>query len=204
MQLPIDKKILILRYGTNIISDCMKLHQEVINSEGYCWFGKLGRAPSDKVIQQIMEDGEGYVVLYAREGAYGAKFTEVTDKKPLTAYPEYYNALLFDEGYIPTVYFKLLDLKPLATGELQNLAVSSSKNALVDTLNKSMNSFFCAEYKQGKEIIKSKKTDHKDEKKDKLVVEGCRYRENGKCNRRGFVNYQYECERPKLCIGQKL
>lgn len=31
MQLPIDKKILILRYGTNIISDCMKLHLLIIN-----------------------------------------------------------------------------------------------------------------------------------------------------------------------------
>ena len=204
MQLPVNKKILILRYGANIISDCMKLHHNVIEREGYCWFGKLGRAPSDKVIHEIMMDGEGCVVLYAREGTYVAKVTEITDKKPLRAYPEYYNALLFDEGYIPSLYFRLTDLKPINAGELQNLVVSSSKNNLVDTLNKSMNSFFCAEYKQGNEVTKARKTNISEAKKEKVVFEGCKYRENGKCNKRGFVNYQYECERPKLCIGQKL
>lgn len=204
MQLPVDRKILILRYGSNIMSNCMQLHQEVLDNNGYCWFGKLGRAPSDKVIQQILMDGKGYVVLYAREGVYVAKFTEVTNKRPLNAYPEYYNSLLYDEGYIPSVYFKLVTLESLPGGILQNLVVSSSKNALMDTLNKSMNSFFCAEYKGKQEPIKGQKHVEKEEKKINPVVDGCRYRENGKCNRRGFVNYQYECERPKSCVGQKL
>lgn len=204
MQLPVDKKILILRYGTNIIDNCMQLHQDVIASEGYCWFGKLGRAPSDKVIKQILVDGEGDVILYARECVYSAKFSDVTDERPSCVYPKYYDELLYAEGYIPSVYFKIFDLKPLASGELQNLVVSSSKNMLVDTLNKSMNSFFCAEYKTRQETIKTQKSVKKEENNKRPVTDGCIYRKDGICNRRGFVNYQYECERPKLCVGQKL
>jgi len=204
MQIPKDKKILVLRYGTNIVNDCMQLHQDVITEQGYCWFGKLGRSPSAKVLEQLLEDGFGYVILYARAGTYIARFTEVIYDKPDRAYPQYYDQLLYSEGYIPSVYFKIFDLEPMKSSQLQELVVSSSKNSLIDTLNKSMNSFFCVEYRHNRgEISKIKVVTQKTESRP-VVIDGCIYRINGKCNKKGFVNYQYECERPKQCVGQKL
>lgn len=182
----------------------MQLHQDVISKDGYCWFGKLGRAPSDKVLKQIWDDGKGYVILYARDGAYLAYYTEVTEKKPIEAYPEYYKTLLYDEGYVPSMYFKLCALELVSMEELQDLVISSSRSPLVETLYKSMNSFFCAEYKGERELVKGQKSVKETVKKEQTSVNGCRYRENGKCNRKGFVNFQYECERPNQCIGQKL
>ena len=40
------QKLLVLRYGKQIIENCIELHQEIIEEIGYCWFGKLGTVPS--------------------------------------------------------------------------------------------------------------------------------------------------------------
>ena len=204
MQLPKDKKILVLRYGTNIEKNCIRLHQEVLENKGSCWFGKLGRSPSEKVIKQVMNDDIGHVILYAREGAFLATFDKVIDTKPDDSYPEYYETLLYADGYIPSMYFRLLEIEPLESAALQELIVSSSKSQLIDTLYKSMNSFFCVEYKNGKQTEVKKEVTKAEVKKEISTPDGCIYRKDKKCHKKGFVNYQYECERPNLCVAQKL
>lgn len=137
-----------------------------------------------------------------------ATFDEVTDIKPADGYPEYYETMLYTQGYLPSIYFRLLTIEPLEMSDLQELVVSSNKSPLMDKLYKSMISFFCVEYKNGKVVATKKDAPKESVKTEKLIPDGCIYRKDKKCNKKGnkkgFVNYQYECERPNLCIGQKL
>lgn len=202
MALPNDRKILVVRYGTNIIADCIERHISELNESGYCWFAKLGKNPSNKMINAVFNDTNAFIVLYARSGYYLCKCVEVTDIRPCAGYPDYYDEYLFEAGLIPSVYFKLVSIDKMTAEELGRLVVSSSRNRLSDTLNRSMNSFFLAEtgeYIQPK--IMEKKVSRK--KKELLDINDCAYRKDNKCTCKGFVNYQYECSRPSVCIRQK-
>lgn len=61
------QKLLVLRYGKQIISNCIELHEEKIEDIGFCWFGKLGTIPSNKSIEAVLEEDDPAIVLYARE-----------------------------------------------------------------------------------------------------------------------------------------
>jgi hypothetical protein len=185
------------------IHDCIDKHVAVLNEYGYCWFGKIGRSPSTKVINSVLVDGVGTVILYSRAGIYIYTVKEVSKEKPEQAYPSYYETHIFTKGIIPSMYFKLTNIEVMDAGDLSKYVVLSSKNNLPNTLNKSMNSFFVTELR-GIGNINEKATPEKVQKKrENLDVKDCYYRKYGKCNRKSFVNYQYECIHPDLCIKQK-
>ena len=54
------QKFLVVRFGTNIVEDCVNKHQEVIEQKGYCWFGKIGVVPSKKVLQSVFDGRVSY------------------------------------------------------------------------------------------------------------------------------------------------
>ena len=56
------QKLLVLRYGKQIIENCIELHQEKIDSLGYCWFGKLGTVPSKKSIDAMNKKGRKDII----------------------------------------------------------------------------------------------------------------------------------------------
>lgn len=89
------KKFLVVRYGNNIISDCIEKHKEVLVKEGYCWFGKIGTIPSEKSIKQVLNSEENYVVLYTKGKVFLCTFVDYTANKPTSAYPNYYDEYLF-------------------------------------------------------------------------------------------------------------
>ncbi len=104
-------KILVLRYGTNIIDNCIERHISVINENGYWWFAKLGRAPARKALNEIFSDGKGTVILYSRSGCYICEAIDVSEKKPLQGIPDYYETHIFQEGLLPSIYIKLKKIK---------------------------------------------------------------------------------------------
>ena len=52
-------------------------------------------------------------------------------------------------------------------------------------------------------MVDKQKENMKVPKRIKLTENDCVYRKAGKCGLKGFVNYQYECDRPANCIRQK-
>ena len=82
--------------------------------------------------------------------------------------------------------------------------VCSSRNNLVDTLNRSMNSLFLVEDTRDKinrlQFFDALKISRR---KEILDENDCRYRKDGKCNHRYNVNYQYECLKPSICLKQR-
>lgn len=201
-------KVLVLRYGTNIIADCMKLHSDVIKEKGYCWFGKIGRAPSEGVLNDLIDEGIGTVILYSRAGCYLCTINEIIHNKPKDSYPKYYDEYIFNQKISPSIYVKLTDMEEMDVSALSQYVVCSSGNPLPVTLNKSMNSFFVVQKLgngESRKADKEKSTSVEKKKADtrQLEINDCFYRKNGKCNRRGFVSYQFDCERPSNCSGQR-
>ncbi|MGC6178317.1 hypothetical protein [Lacrimispora sp. 38-1] len=194
------QKVLILRYGKK--KDCIDKHIEVIKENGYCWFGKIGIIPSAKAIKAIQDEDAPKIVLYSQGKGFVADVTEISYEKPQEGYPAYYQTELFDELVFPKSYYKLTSIEPLDGNELDKLRIVSSGNRVLDTLNRSMSSFFFAECGKTRPmpVIKKKTTQPK---KKEIDINNCAYREDGMCGHKGFVNYKYECERPSSCRGQK-
>lgn len=201
-----NRKILVLRYGVNILSDCIEKHIEVLNEIGYCWFGKIGRAPSVKVINEALQDEKGIIILYSKYGSYICDVDGFQFERPKDGYPCYYDELIFNHGMEPEFYVRIKSIKKIEPSVLSKYFVCSSGNPLPAALNKSMNSFFVVnEGTQVCNISTNRETKAKKEEKISLQLDinDCRFRQNGICNRRGFVSYQFECIRPSSCAGQK-
>ena len=198
-----NKKILVLRYGVNIIEDCIERHKEVIEKYGYCWFGKIGRSPSEKVLKDVLPVAPGTVILYSRAGVYICELEEISVKTPQLGYPDYYETDIFNTGLQLSMYFKLKNIVDMNVSDLSNYIVSSSRNNLMDTLNKSMNSFFAVELR-GSVLIREEVILKPTRKKIEILGEkDCYYRKDEKCVNKSCVNYQYECLRPDVCLKQK-
>lgn len=201
-------KILVLRYGNNIVPDCIEKHHEVINEYGYCWFGKIGTSPSSKIINALLEEDEPEIILYKKGKAHLCSLMEVSDKEPIDGYPEYYKEYLYDQMIFPKIYFKLSSIKEIELNELDKCIVCSSRARLIDTLNRSMSSFIFAmvpdsDSKAVGTITVSKEGKYIKSNRELLDKNDCVYRKDGKCSNRRCINYQYECDRPSTCIKQK-
>lgn len=197
------QKLLILRYGKQIIENCIELHQEVIEEFGYCWFGKLGTVPSKKSIDAVLEEENPSIILYARGLAFLCVIGEVTYDKPEKGYPDYYNAELYDKCSYPTIYFKLASIEQIDVNELEKFTVISSGNSAINTLMHSMSSFLFISYGKAEISKLEPKEKPKVNKKGKLPENDCVYKKDGICSLKSFVNYQYECNRPSTCMRQR-
>lgn len=198
------QKCFIIRYGKQIVPDCIRRHREKIDEIGYCWFGKLGSAPVKNKIEAVLESENPTIILYARNDSFICRIEDVAYEKPADGYPEYYDTELYAKYSFPTIYFKITQIEPLDMDALKNFIVVSSKSDAVSTLNRSMSSFLFVSYGSDNQISKEVNKKPKEYKVKKILsVNECYYRKNGICLLRGFVNYQYECEHPSRCIRQK-
>mgnify|MGYP000198128905 FL=1 len=197
------QKLLILRYGKQIVDDCIELHQEVIENTGFCWFGKLGTVPAKKSIEAMLSEENPMLILYARNNAFICKVSDVIYDKPINGFPDYYRTELYDKKKFPTVYFKLTSIEVMNVMELNKFIVVSSGNRAINTLMHSMSSFLFVSYGKSLDIEDKVVSMKKSVKKEETVSADCMYRHDGYCGLKGFVNYQYECERPNNCIRQK-
>lgn len=197
------QKILILRYGKQIVEECIKLHQEIIEDLGYVWFGKLGTAPGKNSIDSMLDEEQPKLILYARGEGYLCSVEEVSYNTPTDGYPEYYQKELFEKLIYPSIYFKLITIEKIEISDLDELTVVSSGNSALNTLMHSMSSFLFVSYgRAAREEIKPKKS-VKPAKREPLSDNDCIYRKDGHCGLKGFVSYQFECERPSSCMRQK-
>ena len=200
-----NSKVLVLRYGVNIISDCIEKHMDVLTEYGYCWFGKIGRAPSTKVLSEVFNDEKGLVILYSRTGCYACNVEGFLFERPNVGYPCYYDEMIFNQGREPKFYVRITSMEKVDAAVLSEYYVCSSGNPLTTALNKSMNSFFVVDKLRERSVTceKSVKETNDNKSKPRLDINDCQYRADGVCNRRGFVSYQFECTRPSSCAGQK-
>lgn len=196
------QQFLLLRYSNNIVPDTIQQHQAVIDKLGYCWFGKIGVVPSAKIQKAILDEDEPRIILYTRGVAHECHLLGIAEKKPSEGCPKYYET----EGVFPNVYFKLASIEPVEIPALDKYSIISTGRKLPDAIWHSMTSYFFAEWPDREKKIPGEKRREVQAKKEKielLPTTDCVYRKNGKCTCRSCISYQYECERPSMCLKQK-
>ncbi len=196
------QQFILLRYSNNIVPDTIQKHMDVIDQYGYCWFGKIGVIPSAKIQSAILSEEDPRIILYAKGDAHECHLLDITNKKPSEGTPQYYET----EGIYPSVYFKLASIEPVESKELDKYKIVSTGRTLSDAIWHSMTSFFFAEWPDGSKKsveVKSTQATARKEKRPLLDKNDCFYRKDGKCTCRSCISYQYECERPSMCLKQK-
>lgn len=135
------QKILFLRYADNYDTDCIEQHAAIIREEGYCWYGKTGVIPSKKILNQVFELPEAYILLYRKHNAFLCRVEEYSMRKPRHGIPRYYET----EGVFPSIYFKITSIQPCDT-VLQRLFVVSTGACVNDIIVRSRIPFMLCEY----------------------------------------------------------
>lgn len=180
------QNLLVLRYSTNIEKECIKKHSEILEENGYCWFGKIGNIPSEKIMRSVFNEETGYLLLYKKGAAYLCVLGGYTTDCPVENVPQYYK----ENGISPTVYFKLLSIEPCAQNVLRNIVVKSTGLFAEDALYHSRIPFMLCEYID-------------EENRDLLGENECRYRRDDFCTNCNCVNHKGYCERPSSCSKQR-
>lgn len=201
------QKLLIVRYGTEINSDCIELHKKLIEQYGFCWFGKIGVVPSKASITPVMREERPAIILYNRKGVFLCDVEEIIYSKPPAGYPDYYEQDLFANYMYPKCYMKLTSIDEINIDDVAGFYVVSSGNSALDTLNNSMSSFLFITRGQlsesEKRTIKESKRKESNVKRPMLPSNDCIYRKNGICTLKTCISYEFECERPSMCLKQK-
>lgn len=193
---------LLLRYSNNIVPNTIEQHTAIIEELGYCWFGKIGIVPSPRIQRELLAEEEPRIILYSRGVAHECLLLAISEKKPSNGCPKYYET----EGVYPSVYFKLGFIEPIHIAELDRYRIVSTGRTLTDAIWHSMTSYFFAEWPDGISRLAPQKTIttvKKEKTRELLPPNDCVYRKNGKCTCRSCISYQYECERPSMCLKQK-
>ncbi|MDD5792673.1 MAG: hypothetical protein PUD22_08830 [Erysipelotrichaceae bacterium] len=148
------EKMLLVRYSDFLFSNCIEEHKKIIEKNGYCWFGKVGKQkPSKKFCDIVLKNERPMIFLHSAKKCYICDVENIVFEKPDdNAYPEYYNDILYDKGNYPSAYFKIRSCYEIEKAVLSNFIVSSSRNLLPSSLHSSMNSIFLVECNNNIEI----------------------------------------------------
>ncbi len=195
-----DEEVLMLRYSNTFQEDCMNLHIQVNKKCGYCWFGKIGRAPSDKLITKILKNKHPQLMLYSLGEQYLCELLDVSKSRPSNGFPEYYKKVLFSSGMEPSIYFKLGAMKKLERKNLEKYYIISSGRSLLETVGKTMSAFLVIGEKKEGFTEPAHLARNRKQKNASNTSSICKYQKDGLCNCKTSINYQYECDRPRMCI----
>lgn len=191
------QSLILVRYGSDTEKYYINEHIKTLNKNGYCWFGKIGKTPNANILEMITAEEHPYIIMFASGKSFLCEINGYSMQKPEFGYPDYYESELYESGWRPSIYFKLVSITELSFDELKNFYVNSTGKSVYDTMSRPcMTSFLFISYGEGNKIkIKAEKK--------KLGKDECRYKIDNVCTMKSCVNYQYRCEHPSLCIKQK-
>lgn len=180
------QRYLLLRYSTGEVKDCIKLHKDVLEEKGYCWFGKIGNVPSSRILQQVFDEKQPTLVLYRKDAAYICNVSKYCLKTPQDGVPDYYQK----EGIFPSIFFCLESIEQCDAAIFHDSVVISTGAYVEDVVFHSRIPFMLCKYID-------------EAKLPPLGINDCRYRKDDFCTCRSCVNYDCLCERPSSCAKQR-
>lgn len=140
-------KTIALRFADNYApkEGTIKLHQEVINNNGYVWYGKFGNTLSQKNIDLLMSQSERKILLI-KSGfpeRYWAYFEKITKEKPynIETIPKYYR----NNTEKIKCWFKITKIERADNNVMSKFIISSSKTPLSEASKHSLNPYFVIE-----------------------------------------------------------
>ena len=119
-------------------------HEKLIHKNGFVWYGKLGLAVSNKVINEILTNDNPRILLIhsGKAGRYWAYVETIQSDMPeKELIPEYYreNAENFK------TWFKVIKFEPAPSNVLALCKVASSQRLLSEVSRSSMSPYFIIE-----------------------------------------------------------
>lgn len=180
------QKYLLMRYSTGYTGDIIALHKEILDQQGYCWFGKIGNIPSDRILKNVYSDVPSVLILYRKNAAFICETDKYSVRKPSDGIPAYYEK----EGIFPSIYFRLKTIDVCDPTIFHDSIVVSTGTFVEDVVYHSRIPFMLCRYV--------------DESKHELLdIRDCRYRREEMCTCRSCVNIGCYCERPSSCAKQR-
>ena len=141
-------KTLALRFGETFSPECgtIKAHQQVIDTNGFVWYGKTGSPVSDKKISELKKEKTNRILLIHSGGIdrWWAYIDDITKERPDIGIPEYYKK---DAAKFKT-WFKITRFKEAPRDVMRKCVVISSKSVLSEASRYSMNPCFYIEYNE--------------------------------------------------------
>lgn len=140
-------KTIALRFADNYApkDGTIKLHQEIINTKGYVWYGKFGNTLSQKNIDLLMSQTEKKILLIKSgyPDRYWAYFESIVKDKPshVEAIPEYYR----NNTEKIKCWFKITRFEKTNNNVMSKFIVSSSRMPLSEASKHSLNPYFIIE-----------------------------------------------------------
>ena len=136
-----------LRFADNYApkEGTIKLHQEIINNNGYVWYGKFGNTLSQKNIDLLMSqpDIKFLLIKSGFPDRYWAYFDEIVKDKPkdINNIPEYYR----NNTDKIKCWFKIRKIERTENNVMSKFIISSSKMPLSEASKHSLNPYFVIE-----------------------------------------------------------
>ena len=136
-----------LRFADNYApkEGTIKLHQEIINNNGYVWYGKFGNTLSQKNIDLLMSqpDRKFLLIKSGFPDRYWAYFDEIVKDKPkdISNIPEYYR----NNTDKIKCWFKIRKIERTENNVMSKFIISSSKMPLFEASKHSLNPYFVIE-----------------------------------------------------------
>ena len=136
-----------LRYAEQFAPDCgtIKAHQNIIDKNGFVWYGKLGSAVSDVNIAKVMSQENPRILLIQSGGQdrYWAYITAIKKEQPANEeFPEYY----WDIAKKFKTWFCVSKFELAEKSIMSKCIVSSSRAVLSNVSKCSMSPYFLIEF----------------------------------------------------------
>ena len=132
-----------LRFGENIAppEGTIMIHQNMIEENGYVWYGKFGSAVSEKVSSEILGNDNPRILLIqsGRNKRYWAYVESIQWEKPVDGlYPSYYEQAM--DRF--KTWFKVVKIEEAPLDIMSQCRVASSGALLTHASRSSMSPYF--------------------------------------------------------------
>jgi len=139
-------KTIALRFAENFAPECgtITAHQQVIDTIGFVWYGKMGTPLSMKLVNELKNQHPSRILLIHSGKAmrYWAYITDVQRDTPyLEEIPEYYRC---STDKFKT-WFKVVRFELAPKDVMSNCYVASSQHLLSEASKHSMSPYFIIE-----------------------------------------------------------
>lgn len=142
-------KTIALRFADNFAPKCgtIEAHRQMIEKNGFVWYGKLGNSVSSKVAEEILSNEECKILLIhsGKINRYWAKVVEI-------------NSQINDDENIPEYYrntknkfktwFKVTSIEEAKRNVMSKCTIASSGAPLSEVSKHSMSPYFIINYSE--------------------------------------------------------
>ena len=136
-----------LRYAEKFAPNegTIQAHQDLIDKNGFVWYGKMGNSVSDANISKVMSQKNPRILLIHSGGQdrYWAYISAIKKEQPVNEeFPEYYRNIA-DKF---KTWFRITGFEKAERGVMSKCIVSSSRAILSDASRQSMSPYFLIEF----------------------------------------------------------